>query len=109
MSVDRLSNMLSSIKNSAMVGKFSLEIPYNSVCENTAQIMKEKGFLDEVKVFKEKGKVHKKVRIDIASEGGVSKITDLRRVSKPGRRIYKKSNEIRSVVGGLWNSYCFYL
>lgn len=101
MSIDRLSNMVSTIKNASLIGKEYVEIPHSNVCEDVAKLLKKEGFLSEVKVFKEKGSSYKMLRIDLAyDEDGISKITEIKRVSKPGRRIYKGSEEIRPVAGG---------
>ena len=57
MSSDRLSNMLSSLKNAAMVGKPFVELPYTKECEGVANVLREAGYLEGVKTFKEKGKL----------------------------------------------------
>jgi small subunit ribosomal protein S8 len=51
-------------------------------------------------VFKESGLPYKKLHIELAYENGVPKVSNLRRVSKPGRRVYRKSDQIQRVVGG---------
>jgi len=100
MSVDRISNMLSSIKNASMTGNSFVEIPHSNVCEQIAEILKKKKFLENVKVFKEKGDSFKRLRLDIVYDNGVSRITDVKRISKPGRRIYKSSASFRKIAGG---------
>jgi len=100
MSVDRISNMLSSIKNASMTGNPFVEIPHSNVCEQIAEILKKKKFLENVKVFKEKGDSFKRLRLDIVYDNGVSRITDVKRISKPGRRIYKSSASFRKIAGG---------
>ena len=100
MSIDRISNMLSSIKNASMTGNAFIEIPHSNVCEQVAEILKKKKFLENVKVFKGKGDSHQRLRLDIFYENGVSRITDVKRVSKPGRRVYKSSASFRKIAGG---------
>ncbi len=95
--MDHISNMLSSIKNASMIGKAFVEVIHTKECEGIAKLMKDKGFAKNVKVFKPSDKAHKAYKmlhIELAE------ILDVRRVSKPGRRIYKKSSEIGRVVGG---------
>lgn len=95
MSIDRLSNMVSSIQNAAMTGKPHIEMPHAKILEEVAKVLQKKGFLDEVKVFKrEKSKV-KMLALDL--KNGV--ITKARRVSKPGRRVYQNSQELKSSRG----------
>lgn len=88
MSIDRLSYMLSAIKNAAMVNKSSVEVTHTKECEAVAKVLKKQGFLTEVKVFKESGSPIKKLHLDFATDTLKNKITDLKRVSRPGRRIY---------------------
>ena len=100
MSVDTLSNMTSAIKNSVMAGKSYLELPYSRQCEEVAKVIKERGFFENVKVFKVKGLPFKRLGITLALENGVSKISEIKRISKPGYRVYKKSEELGRTRGG---------
>ncbi len=92
--------MLSSLKNAAMAGNSFVETFYSKECEGVAKVLKEKGFLDDVKVFKPKGKSHKGLRLDLAKEDGLIKLTEVKRMSKPGRRLYVRSTDITPVSGG---------
>lgn len=98
--MDFLSNMLSSLKNACMVGKTYIEVPHSKECEEVAKVLKEKNLLSNVKTFKEKGESFKKLRLDISYEDKLPLINNVIRVSKPGRRIYKKSSDLRLVRGG---------
>ena len=101
MSLDVLSNMLSTIKNAALVNKPYVEIMYTKQCEEVAKVLQKKGYLAGVKVFKDSGKPFKRLHIDLAYDlTGKSAITDLKRVSKPGRRIYKKTENLGRYMGG---------
>ncbi len=99
--MDPIANMLSTIKNASMVGKPSIVVTYSKEKENIAEVLKNGGFLSEVKVFKDKEAPSKSLRLDIAYVDGVSKIKEIKRTSKPGRRIYKGYTEIRPVVANL--------
>ena len=101
MSVDRLSNMISSIKNSSMTGKDILEVPYTEICESVAKVLKQKGFIEDIKVFKKEGSSIKMLKIQLSKEGNVIKLSEAKRVSKPGRRIYKSAQELKPVLQGL--------
>ncbi len=94
MSIDRLSNMLSALKNASLGGKDFVEVPHTKECEAVAKVLKSAGFLSEAKAFKEKGVSYKKLRLEISG------MQDMKRLSKPGRRVYKKAEELRSVAGG---------
>jgi len=98
--MDRLSNMLSSLKNASMAKKSYVEIFYSKECEGVANVLKEAGFLEGVKTFKSKGKSHKGLRMDLAKEGDEFVLSEVQRMSKPGRRLYIGSGDIKPVVGG---------
>ena len=101
MSLDRLSNMISSIKNAAMAKKAYLELPHTGTCEDVAKVLKENGFLTEVKVFKEKGQAFKSLRLDIAyDQNGTPLLSDIKRVSKPGKRVYTDYVSLGHVASG---------
>lgn len=101
MSLDRLSNMISSIKNISMSGRDSLEIPFTFECESVAKVLKDKGFVEEVKTFKKEQSSSKMLKITLAKEGNVIKISEAKRISKPGRRAYIGYRDIRPVLQGL--------
>jgi small subunit ribosomal protein S8 len=100
MSIDRVSNMLSALKNAAMVGNKFIEVSYTTQIENIANVLKTKGLLEDVKTFKEKGKSFKMLHLDLAFDGEICKISDVKRLSKQGHRRYVSSTELRKVSGG---------
>ena len=99
MSVDTIANMLSMIKNSAIAGEASLDVPYSKECKSICEVFKKSGYIDEVKVFKPKETSYKKIHLELAKQGEYIKINDIKRISKPGRRVYKKASEIRPSKG----------
>ena len=101
MSVDRISNMISTMKNVSMSGREVLEVPYSLECESIAKVLKEKGFVDEVKVFKKEGSSAKMLKIKLSKDGSTIKLSEARRISKPGRRVYKGYQEFKPVLQGL--------
>ncbi|OGC38359.1 30S ribosomal protein S8 [candidate division WWE3 bacterium RBG_13_37_7] len=101
MSLDVISNMLSSLKNAAMAKKPYIEVMYSKESESIAKVLQEKQFLSEVKTFKPSGKSYKMLHLELAHNGDFYNITDIKRVSKPGHRIYKKYADLKRVAGGL--------
>ncbi len=83
-----------------MARKTALEVDYSKECENIAKILKERHFLDEVKTFKLKDSSFKKLNLVLSYEEGLPRITDVKRVSKPGQRIYKGYDKIYRVQSG---------
>jgi len=93
--------MISTLKNAAMSGKLAVEVFQTKECEGIAKILKEKGFLSEVRVFKPKDTTVKKLHLELAKNAdGSMKIANAKRVSKPGRRVYIKSSDIKKTAGG---------
>jgi small subunit ribosomal protein S8 len=83
-----------------MSGKPSIEVPYTKESEEVAKNLRKAGFLENVKVFKEENSAFKKLHIDLVFENGISKITDVKRISKPGRRMYSGYKDLRRAAGG---------
>lgn len=101
MSIDRISNMLSSVKNSSMAERDVVEVVYSKECESVAKVLKDKGFFEEVKVFKKEDSSIKMMKIVLAKEDGRIIISHVKRISKPGRRIYRGWKELKPVLQGL--------
>ena len=68
MSVSRLANMISAIKNASMSGKNVAEVPYSKMCESVAQVLKDGGFLNEVKVYKLKDSSFKVLKLEVGKD-----------------------------------------
>ncbi|NBO17363.1 MAG: 30S ribosomal protein S8 [Proteobacteria bacterium] len=99
--MDTIANLLSTIKNASMVRKESIELPFSKMNESILNILKEKGFINNVKVFKHKDSVIKGLHVDLKySETEKPFISEIKRVSKPGRRIYLGSKELEIVRNG---------
>jgi len=101
MSIDRTSNMISSLKNSAMAGRGVLEIPHTNECESIAKVLKNCNFIEEVRVFKKEGSKSKMLGLTLSKKDDVIRLSQARRISKPGRRVYKRSEELRPVLQGM--------
>ena len=83
-----------------MNGKSFVEVKHSAQNERILQVLKDSGFVQNVKVFKESGASNKSIRVDFVMEGTKAKLTELKRVSKPGSRIYRESAKLRRVAGG---------
>ncbi|MDO8486082.1 MAG: 30S ribosomal protein S8 [Candidatus Staskawiczbacteria bacterium] len=95
---DPITDMLNQIRNAKAVAKPEVSIPFSNAKYEIAKILMQEGFIGEVKkVAKGKAKI---MKIVLKYDNGVSKILDLKRVSKPGQRIYAKATEIKRVKGG---------
>ncbi len=96
---DHVSNLLARIRN-AQMGRFDqLEMPSTRVIENIARILKEEGFIRNFRVVAEKNQPSLKIFLKNAPEAGYA-IKGMRRVSRPGRRVYVGKDEIPVVKNG---------
>ena len=95
---DPITDMLNQIRNAKAVAKSELSVPFSKVKYEIAKILMQEGFTGEVKKVV-KGKT-KTIKIGLKYNDGISKISNLRRVSKPGQRIYAKISKIKRVKGG---------
>src|SRR5204863_230955 len=80
-----------SIKNGSMAGKDSVVLPYSNIKFQIANLLKTRGFIAGVA---KKGKKNRYMEISLAYNSGESRVTDVKRISKSSRRIYKKVKEI---------------
>jgi small subunit ribosomal protein S8 len=95
---DPITDMLNQIRNAQAVGKTEVLIPLSKIKTEIAELLSKEGFVGEVKKAM-KGKV-KALKINLKYENEVPAIAGLKRVSKPGQRIYEGSQEIKKVHGG---------
>jgi small subunit ribosomal protein S8 len=97
-STDPISDMFTRIRNAAAVNKQAIDLPYSRIKETVAKILVDNGFLKNVSVDNEG--IHKSLRIVINDEGNNSVITEISRVSRPGRRVYVSADKIPTVKRG---------
>lgn len=83
-----LGDFLTRVKNSAMAGNKRLEVPVTKLVVAVAECLKKAGYFDEVKKTKDS------LSIALTFKDKKPLITDVKLVSKPGRRIYLSSKEI---------------
>ncbi len=98
---DPIADMLTRIRNANSVGKKRVRIKRNTVCLGVARVLKEEGFIaDYVPIDDACGQGLIEIDLKYGPQGE-KVILDLQRVSKPGRREYRKVDELRRVRDGL--------
>ena len=97
---DPLADMFTRIRNGSKANFEKVDVPSSKLKREVAKILKEEGFIKNFKVVTEDHR-HEIIRIFLKYDETRKGIIHLRRVSKPGRRIYVKSDRIPSVMGGL--------
>lgn len=97
MMTDPIADMLTRIRNACMVRKPQVTLPYSKAKFAIAKKMEEVGYISSVE--KDEG-VKPTMTIGLKYHSDRPHITEIQRVSKPGLRVYVKSNEIPRVRGG---------
>lgn len=95
---DPIADMLTRIRNGIAVGKSEVSMPHSKAKETVATILVKYGFLSDIKTTDEAGR--KTLTIVINNEHEPAKITEIARVSRPGRRVYVKADDIPRVKRG---------
>jgi len=97
-STDPIADMLTRIRNAIMVRKNQVVMPHSKVKESVARLLKQNNFIDSVTVSD--AAVGKSLTVVINPEYSNARITEIVRLSKPGRRYYVSSKEIPVVMRG---------
>lgn len=98
---DPLADMLTRIRNAVMVNLVSVEMPYSKIKAEVARILKQEGYIGDYQKI-EADTTQGVLRIALKTSKFSDKvISGIRRISKPGRRVYSRHNEIPKVLSGL--------
>lgn len=97
-STDPIADMLTRIRNAIAVRKYEISLPHSQVKESVARLLKESRFIDDVSV--KDAPVGKTLMVKINDESSQARITEIVRVSKPGRRYYVNAKAIPVVKRG---------
>lgn len=96
---DRIADMLTRIRNAQTAGIEKIELPASNMLLSVAEILKEEGYIAAVKAYNHKG--HRYLRLALRyDDEGQPVIREIKRVSKPGRRVYAGAGDIPRVRNG---------
>ena len=96
---DPIADMLTRIRNAQLSEKASVEMPASKLKAAIAQVLKDEGYVEDFLVRQANGKPV--LDISLKYYAGRPVIEKIERVSRPGLRIYKASNQLPSVMNGL--------
>ncbi|AMC00437.1 30S ribosomal protein S8 [Aerococcus viridans] len=97
---DPIADFLTRIRNANMVRHESFESPSSKIKENIAAILKEEGYIKDYEIIEDDKQNVIRVFMKYTSDNQ-RVITNLKRISKPGLRVYAKSDQIPKVLNGL--------
>lgn len=97
---DPIADMLTRIRNANTVRHEKLELPASNLKREVAEILKKEGFVRDVESIEDKKQGIIRIFLKYGSDNE-RVITGLKRISKPGLRVYAKADELPRVLGGL--------
>ena len=100
MHTDPIADMLTRIRNANKAMHDSTTMPTSRIKEENARLLKEEGYITDFRV--EKGEAFDNLTVELKFGRNRERIlTDLKRVSKPGRRVYARKDRLPRVLGGM--------
>lgn len=100
MMTDPIADMLTRIRNAVRVERLHVDIPASQVKRGVADVLKREGYIWDYKEIE--AEPQNQLRIELKyGPNGERVIQTIRRVSKPGRRVFSKSRDLRPVLNGL--------
>ncbi len=99
LNTDPIADMLSRIRNAAMRRKPFVDIPYSSMKVRIIKILQQEGYILRYAIVD--GNPAPVIKVLLKYKDGKPVITEIKRVSKPGRRAYTDKKSIPSIIGGL--------
>ena len=97
---DPIADMLTRIRNANQMRYKEVEVPTSTIKEEIARILKEEGFISGYKI--KKNNIQNIIVLNLKYGDNKERvITGLKRISKPGLRVYAKANELPRVLNGL--------
>jgi small subunit ribosomal protein S8 len=96
---DPIADMLTRIRNGQMTNKVDVSMPSSKVKKAIAEVLKDEGYIEDYKVDENNGKPL--LRVELKYYAGRPVIEKIERISKPGLRIYKDSDNLPKVMNGL--------
>lgn len=95
---DPIADMIIRIKNATLVSHETVSIPHSKIKENIARLLLENNYIDGYEVVEKKPQSDIVVKLKYKNK--LSAITDVKRASKPGRRLYSDAKSIPQTLGG---------
>jgi small subunit ribosomal protein S8 len=98
---DTISDMLTRIRNACAVRHSTTQVPTTRITRSIARVLKEEGFIENFEEVGEGLKTQLVLSLKYKGKNRQPLITTLKRVSKPGLRVYSNSKDLPRVLGGI--------
>jgi len=97
---DPISDMLTRIRNAARINKGQVNIKASNICEGIADVLRKEGYIEDFDRIDDGKQGILRITLKYDREG-VAIISEIKRISKPGRRIYSSVADFPHVLGGM--------
>ena len=97
-STDQIADLLTRIRNAIMVGKHEISVPTSKLKTQVVEVLAKNGYVASYEVIE--GTPRGTLRVVINEPGETAKISEISKVSKPGRRVYSSANDLPTVKSG---------
>jgi len=99
--MDPIADILTRIRNANMRTHKTILLPHSNIKQQILKIFLDEGYIADFKIRESKGKVQKDIVISLKYKGTEKVVRGLKRVSKPGLKVYSKAEAIPQVLNGL--------
>ena len=96
---DPIADMFTRIRNAQLVGRTEVSMPASNIKCEIARVLKDEGYIEEFARREQDGK--SELLVTLKYHQGRPVIDHIRRISRPGLRVYKRKDELPSVLGGM--------
>ena len=97
---DPIADMLTRVRNAIGASKSEVRVKSSKVCEGIADVLREEGYINDYDLIDDGHQGLLRIKLKY-SNLGESVITEIKRVSKPGRRVYSNIDDLPLLLGGL--------
>jgi small subunit ribosomal protein S8 len=98
MHTDPIADMLTRIRNACMASHLFVEIPFSKLKKDLASLLKDEGYISDIEEIGDEKK--KTLKLKLKYVNGQQVISGIKRISKPGLRVYSGYKEVPRVLGG---------
>ncbi|MBO1349933.1 MAG: 30S ribosomal protein S8 [Hormoscilla sp. GUM202] len=98
---DTIADMLTRIRNASLARHKTTNVPATKMTRSIAKVLKEEGFIGEIEETGEGVKRYLAIELKYKGKNRTPIITKLKRISRPGLRVYKNRKELPRVLGGI--------
>ena len=100
MMTDTIADLLTRIRNANAIGRKRVDVPASKLKVHISQVLKDEGFISGYEVVEAQPSSVLRIQLRYGPDGE-KVIRSIQRVSRPGRRVYRKADEVKPVLRGM--------